>query len=290
MAVYEQTYKSYTGPLTATWSRFFIIPRYAYEVVFRSKLFVGFFALCFAAPFAGLLLIYLKHNASALQLFGVSAGEIAKQIPIGNSFYHAGLWGQGALAFLLILFVGPALIAPDLRNNGLALYLSRPFTRTEYVVGKMSVLLVLLSAITWVPGLLLFAFQASLEGTGWIGENLWLASSIFLGSWVWILFLSLFTLAVSAWVKWKPVARITLMGFFFVLMGFGGTIHEALDLRWGMLLSVWHLIGAIWNDLFAMGVDNDLPPVGPSWVALTAAGLLCLWLLYHRIRAYEVVR
>lgn len=289
MAVYEQTYRSYTGPLTAAWSRFLIIPRYAYEVVFRSKLFVGFFALCFAFPFVGLILIYLKHNVSALQIFGASAQMIADQMPINNTFFYYGLWYQGALSFLLVLFVGPALVAPDLRNNGLALYLSRPFNRTEYMLGKMSVLLILLSAITWVPGLLLFTFQASLE-KGWLAKNFSIAAAILIGSWVWIIFLSLFALAVSAWVKWKPVARITLMGLFFVLMGFGGTIYEALDLWWGMLLSVWHVIGSIWWSLFDMGVSEDLPPAGASWVALLAASLLCLFLLYRRIRAYEVVR
>jgi ABC-2 type transport system permease protein len=289
MSVYEQTYRSYKGPLTPEWSRFLIIPRYAYEVVFRSKLFVGFFALCFALPFIGLILIYLKHNLSALQIFGTSAGEIAKALPINNSFFYYGQWYQGGLAFLLVLFVGPALVAPDLRNNGLALYLSRPFSRTEYMLGKMSVLLILLSAITWMPGLILFSFQASLE-KGWLANNLWIAGAILLGSWVWILFLSLLALAVSAWVKWKPVARITLMGLFFVLMGFGGTINQALDVWWGMLFSAWHVIGSIWYSLFDMGVTDDLPPAGASWIALLAGGLLCLWLLYRRIRAYEVVR
>jgi ABC-2 type transport system permease protein len=290
MAVYEQTYKSYAGALTPVWSRFLIIPRYAYEVVFRSKLFVGFFALCFALPFAGLILIYLKHNVSALQIFGASAAEIADAIPIGSSFFYYGLWYQGGLSFLLTLFVGPALVAPDLRNNGLALYLSRPFNRTEYILGKMSVLLILLSAITWLPGLLLFAFQSYLDGAGWFGRNVSIGWAIFLGSWVWIVFLSLFALAVSAWVKWKPVARITLMGLFFVLMGFGGTINETLDVEWGMLLSAWHVIGGIWWSLFDMGVTDELPSAGPSWVALAAGSLLCLWLLYRRIRAYEVVR
>ena len=289
MAVYEQTYRSYTGPLTAAWSRFLIIPRYAYEVVFRSKLFVGFFALCFAFPFVGLILIYLKHNISALQIFGTSAQAIANELPINNMFFYYGLWYQGALAFLLVLFVGPALVAPDLRNNGLALYLSRPFNRTEYMLGKMSVLLILLSAITWVPGLTLFIFQASLE-KGWLAKNLSIAAAILIGSWAWIIFLSLFALAVSAWVKWKPVARITLMGLFFVLMGFGGTIYEALGLSWGMLLSVWHVIGSIWWSLFEMGVTDEFPPVGASWFALIAASVLCLFLLYRRIRAYEVVR
>jgi len=289
MAVYEQTYKSYAGVLTPLWSRFLIIPRYAYEVVFRSKLFVGFFALCFAVPFVGLILIYLKHNVSALQIFGASASEIAQAIPIGNQFFYYGLWYQGALSFLLTLFVGPALVAPDLRNNGLALYLSRPFNRTEYILGKMSVLLILLSCITWLPGLLLFAFQAYLE-KGWLAKSGHIGSAIFLGSWAWIIFLSLFALAVSAWVKWKPVARITLMGLFFVLLGFGGTINETLDVQWGMLLSAWHVIGGIWWSLFDMGFTDELPSAGASWIALVAGSLLCLWLLYRRIRAYEVVR
>lgn len=289
MAVHEQTYRSYLGPVTPEWSRFLIIPRYAYEVVFKSRLFVSFYALCFAVPFIGLVLIYLKHNVSALQIFGTSAQAIADNLPINNQFFYMGLWYQGALAFLLVLFVGPALVAPDLRNNGLALYLSRPFTRTEYMLGKMSILLILLSSITWVPGLILFTFQASLE-KGWLGKNLYLAGAILIGAWVWIIFLSLFALAVSAWVKWKPVARLTLMGLFFVLMGFGGTIYEALDVWWGMLLSVWHVIGSIWYSLFDMGVTDDLPPAWAAWIALTAASLLCLFLLYRRIRAYEVVR
>ena len=47
MAVYEQTYKRYVGPLTPEWSRFLIIPRHAYRGVFKSKLFTAFFAICF---------------------------------------------------------------------------------------------------------------------------------------------------------------------------------------------------------------------------------------------------
>ena len=45
MAVYGRSYRRYAGVLTPTWSRFLIFPRYAYETVFKSKLFVGFFAL-----------------------------------------------------------------------------------------------------------------------------------------------------------------------------------------------------------------------------------------------------
>ena len=138
----------------------------------------------------------------------------------------------------MALFVGPALVAPDLRNNGLPLYLSRPFSRTEYVLGKMAVLVVLMSLVTWIPGLLLFLFQGYLEGAGWLGNNLRIGAAIFAGSWAWILVVSLVALAISAWVKWKPVARVSLLIVFFVLTGFAQALNVALDTWWGHLLSL----------------------------------------------------
>lgn len=290
MAVYERSYGRYTGPTTPEWARFLILPRYAYESVFKSKLFVGFLALCFGPPFVGLLIIYLYHNLSALQLLGLTPEKLNEIFPITNDFFYRGLWIQGALAFLLVLFVGPALISPDLRNNGLPLYLSRPFSRSEYVIGKISVLLILLSAITWVPGLLLFFLQGYLEGAGWLAKNGRIGFALLVGSFVWIVFLSLFALAVSAWVKWRPVARITIMILFFVLLGFGHALNVALDTWWGSLFSAWHVIGSIWMSLFGLAPGSELPRVGPSWAALAAGCLIFLGLLSRRIRAYEVVR
>jgi ABC-2 type transport system permease protein len=294
MAVYERNFGTYRGELTPARSRFLILPRYAYREVFQSRLFVAFFTLCFALPFAGLLIIYLHHNIAALNMFNLPLAELKDALPIDARFFRFGLERQGDLCFILALLVGPALVAPDLRNNGLALYLSRPFTRTEYVVGKMSVLVILMSAITWVPGLLLFFFQGYLEGAGWIAANLRIAWAIFLASWIWILVVSLISLAISAWVKWKPVARISMLIIFFVLFGFGQALNEALDLepRWGLMLSVWTATQNVWASLFGLEVmDNSLElPLGAAWTTLAAASLLCLWLLSRRIRAYEVVR
>ena len=38
MAVYKRSYRGYAGPLTPTWSRFAILPRYAYRDLFQSKI------------------------------------------------------------------------------------------------------------------------------------------------------------------------------------------------------------------------------------------------------------
>src|SRR3981189_1967176 len=175
MAVYEQTYKRYAGPLTPEWSRFFIIPRHAYRGVFKSKLFTAFFVICFIPLLIEAILIYLHHNVNALAILRVDVREL---IPIDASFFETFVNVQGAFAFFVTLLVGPPLVARDLRNNALPLYLCRPFSRREYVLGKMSALLFLSSAITWVPQLPLFAFQSYLEGARWFIDNLWLAGAI----------------------------------------------------------------------------------------------------------------
>ena len=289
MAVYGRSYRRYTGEITPTGSRFLILPRYAYETVFKSKLFLIFYALCFLVPFLGLLAIYLCNNLNVLSFLQVPVEELKEFFSIGKNFFYRGMWFQGAASFVLVFLVGPALISPDLRNNGLALYLSRPFSRGEYVLGKMSVLLILLSSITWIPGLLLFLFQSVLDPK-WMGPNLNLAFAIFVGSWVWILFLSLLALTISAWVKWMPVARIAMIVLFFVSIGFANAINEMLDTWWGTLISAWYPMASIWDSLFGIVPDADLPPPGASWAALIVGSALCLWLLSRRIRAYEVVR
>ncbi len=291
MAVYERNYGRYKGPLTPVGSRFLILPRYAFREVFQSKFFVAFFTLCFGLPFAGLLMIYLHHNLAALKFLNLPLEQLKDQLPINANFFRIGLEWQSALAFVLAMAVGPALIAPDLRNNGLPLYLSRPFTRTEYVLGKMAVLITLMSVITWIPGMLLFFFQSYLDGAGWLGENLQTGMAIFVGSWVWILLLSLVTLAISAWVKWKPVARVTLLIVFFVLSGFARALNEALDTWWGWFASIWAAMQNVRASLFGYAIDSDLAmPVWAAWLSLAMACALCLWLLSRRIRAYEVVR
>src|ERR1700677_1546226 len=105
----------------------------------------------------------------------------------------------------------------------------------------MSVLIVLMSLMTWIPGLLLFGLQGYLEGGGWAQDNVRIALGFFLGSWVWILLLSLLALALSAWVKWKPAAGALVFGVFFVAAAFGATINAIQRTNWGHLFNIGYL-------------------------------------------------
>jgi ABC-2 type transport system permease protein len=305
MAVYEQTYKRYDGPLTPEWSRFLIIPRYAFRSVFKSKLFSVFFVVCFLPLLVEAILIYLHHNISALAIMKVNVREV---IPIDASFFQTFVNVQGAFAFFVALLVGPPLVARDLRNNALPLYLCRPFSRTEYVMGKMSVLLILLSFITWIPQLLLFALQSYLEGLTWFRENLWIASSILICSVVWILLLSLLSQAISALLKWRVVASGAILGIFFIPLAFGQIINVIFSTKWGSLISLFSLINNISSGLFGnftsvaetleytdvTGREVQLlitqPPLWLSWAVICGVCLICLALLSWKVKAYEVVK
>src|SRR5579872_5096071 len=288
MAVYKRTYHGYSGPLTPEWSRFAIIPRYAYQRLFKSKIMTVFFIVCFISPLVFLSLIYTANSfASIAKLFGVT--DARSPISVDGEFFQIYLGVQCFLAFILTSFVGPGLISSDLSNRALTLYLSRPFSRAEYVIGKMSVLLILLSVITWVPGLVLFGVQCALAGGGWFLHNLWMAWALFAGAWIWILVIALLSLALSAWVKWRIAAGALLLGMFFAAAAFGQAINAVLDVRWGGLINLSILFNAVWNNLFHGHERPEVSP-GSAWIMLALICATCVWLLYRKLRAVEVVR
>lgn len=304
MSVYEHTYKQYEGPLTPEWSRFLVIPRHAYRDVFRSKLFIAFFCACFVYPLVAAILIYLHHNVNAL---GVLKIDVMQLLPINSSFFETFVIVQGTFAFFLTMLVGPPLVSRDLSNNALPLYLCRPISRAEYVVGKMSVVLILLSCITWIPGLLLFLLQSYLEGAGWLGHNLRIAFGIFVGSVVWMLILALLSQAISAWVKWRMAASAALLGLFFIPSVFAEVINSLFLTKLGNLISLPRVMGYIWSGLFgsfSRGVETMTqhrggrfirrefmePPLWTAWFMVALLCGICLLLLIRKVRAYEVVK
>ena len=285
MAVYRRTYTSYSGALTPAWSRCLVLFRYSRRNLFRSKFQTGFFVLCFFYPLLCLIGIYLAHNLSFLARYSGSN----QLLTIDNKFFFVFITVQGVLAFMLTAFTGPGLISPDLANGALPLYFCRPFSRAEYVFGKAAVLAILLSEITWVPGLVLFAVQASLAGSSWAWNHLWIVSSLVLSSFLWIAILSLLAMALSAWVKWRIVAGALLLAVLFFGGGFGQAINAVMRTQSGHFIDIVYLIGTVWTSLFRIDNDRGISS-SAAWIALLIYCGICLALLVRKVRAYEVVK
>ncbi len=286
MAVYKRTYKTYSGPRTAPWSRFLILTRYSYAGLFQSKFLVLFISACLFYPVACLAFIYFSHNE---QLLGLLSLGSAKLPTVDGKFFYTFFRIQGTLAYLLTALVGPGLISPDLAHGALPLYFGRPFSRTEYVAGKMSLLVLLLSLITWIPGLVLYGTQASLAGWDWTKSNLWMGAAIPLSFLLWIAILSLIALALSAWVKWRIAAGALVLAVFFAGSGFGAVINVVLRTHYGGLISLHQVIYTIWGSLFRYDWGSELS-LTQAWMVLGLVSAACLWLLARRIRPFEVVK
>lgn len=288
MGLRDRAFRRYAGETTSRRRRFLVLWRYGRREVFASRRVTALFALGFAPILVAAVLFYLRHNAPVLAAMDLSAADM---LPVDASVFVILLRIQAAFAFVIVALVGPGLVAPDLANNGLALYLARPFSRTEYVLGKMSVLLILTSAITWVPLLLLWLLQAGLE-PGWAAGNLRLVPAVLLGSWVWIAFLALLSLALSAWVRWRVVAAALLVVVIVVASSLAEMINAMFNTGWGDVLSPGRLMMAIWEALFygAGSAINLRIPLTVAWVAFLAMCGLCLLVLDKKLAAYQVVR
>lgn len=285
MAVYKRGYAGYDGPLTPEWSRWLIIARYAYRSVFESRLFLTYFVICFIWPVIAGVLLYLPHNEAVRGLLPPNA--FAHEID--GVFWLRFLTTQSVFAFLLVAFIGPGLVSADLANGALPLYFCRAFSRTEYVIGKMAVLAILLSALTWVPGLALFFFNAALEGWDWTAKYWYIPWGIFAASWLWILLLCLLALAVSACLRRRIVAGGLILGVFFVGAGFGAAINQALDTYIGDTFNIVTVFARIWSVLLGTPARTQLSAEA-ACMALAAMCWFCLYLLNRKVRAYEVVK
>jgi ABC-type transport system involved in multi-copper enzyme maturation permease subunit len=293
MAVYKRRYNPYSGSQSPEWSRFFVLTRYAFADLFKSRFFVILLILSFVPIlfFAGY--IFIANNKTVQLLLQMRSADL---FTVETQYFIIIMIVQTQAAFLLNCWVGPVLIAGDLTNGALPLFLSRPFTRADYVLGKLAVLGLLLSAVTWIPCLLLFSLQSGLAKDGWIWAHLWMVVPIVLCSAIWILMLSLISMAVSAWVKLRIVATGVIFISFFIPAGIGEMFNSIMGTYWGRLLNFSYMFRLI----LAKGFRERSGLLGPSgwneiplpaaWGVLIFACLLSLVILNMRLRARESVR
>src|SRR5262245_39945981 len=207
MAVHRRGYSQYDGPRTPERWRFWILSRYAFSRVFQSRFLVIFYVLCFVPMLVALTAVYLSHRVDLLLTMFPGAPPVQGDLITVNADFFLTLMNiQATLSVFVTALIGPGLVSPDLTNNALPLFFSRPFSRVEYILAKFSVLFIVLTLVTSVPMLLIFLLKSALAGGTWFVENIHLAFAIAIGCFVWVTLISLLSLATSAWLRWRPAA------------------------------------------------------------------------------------
>ena len=206
-------------------------------------------------------------------------------------FLELQIW----VCLILCVVVGAGLVAEDRRTNALEMYLSRPLSVWQYVLGKLGIIGFFLALITVLPVCLLIVVQAFLVGfepgqTAELAGLFW--RSIVAGA-VFVAFLSVLVTAASALSKRARNASILWVGFLVMVEGLlRGNLQEA------FLDPEVHLVSLHCNLARCMAwiLDNQVelaqyPDVPVAWSAGILGGwtLLCLTVVLRRVRPVEIV-
>lgn len=209
LPLFDLSYQRYSGPRTSRLSRIVTLAALEAKLLIKQRRFLGLMALCWVPAILRGGQIY-----------------VARQFPQAQEFMRvdAALWQefltqQVSLLFLLILglYVGAAAIAEDFRSGILTMYLSKPFSRTDYLFAKMMPVFASLGLITVVPSLFLLALHLGFAGElSLLRENPLLPIAI-LGYGTWLS--AYFGLAILAMSSLSRSGRLAGAGIVMLMLG-----------------------------------------------------------------------
>lgn len=280
MPIYDQGYRRYEarGPLHKV--RFWPITREALRLVLAKRAFLGLLAVSFLPFIVRVIQVYVVTRFP----------EAGRVLPVDGRLFGEFLNQQIGFTILLSIFGAAGLVANDLRTGAILVYLSRPLTRRDYVLGKLCVPLALNLAVTLLPALALYVVALGLAPDQFFQWELaWIGPAIVAHSLTISLFVSLLVLAVSALSR---SARVAGLGFFGLIFGLE---MVRLILQHGFGRPEAMLVSPL-ADLRSLGValfDITDPELTMPWVApaavLLVVALACLAILRARVRAVEIV-
>jgi ABC-2 type transport system permease protein len=278
--IYEQTYRRYEARAPLRQVRFWPITREALRLVLLKRAFLGLLALS-GLPFV----------VRVIQVYIVTRfPEAGRLLPVDGRLFGQFLDTQVIFTLLLTIFGGAGLVANDLRTGAIVMYLSRPLTRRDYVLGKLGVTLLLNLAVTLAPCLLLYAVSLALapeQFAKW--ELAWIAPAVVVQALTISLMVSLLGLAVSALTR---SARVSGLAFFALIVGLD-LVRQVLDHGFGRpeatLLSVQDNLRNLGRALFGLTDRASAVPWPASALVLALLALGCLLVLRRRVRAVEIV-
>ncbi|MBN1390905.1 MAG: ABC transporter permease subunit [Candidatus Thermoplasmatota archaeon] len=207
----------------------------------------------------------------------------------GGFNYERFLW-----LILLTAVCGSGLIANDLRNNTLTLYLSRPITWVDYAAGKFLGLAATLSIITLIPAALVFITRMAFvnEPFSFVLGYLWLLGGMLLAYMVAIILFTSIAMALSSMTKRGIFAGVGIFGFFIFTPLVSDILADIFDSDVVKLLNINLMMKNLIKPLFGIPYNESTMGFGFEFVVLVCtAVLLASWaVIYLKFNNREVVK
>lgn len=318
----DLTYRGYDGPINPPKMRWWVIARMVILRAVRNRMtyvlaFLG--SIYYWIMISILTIMQRMADASApMTSGGLNRApnpfeQLMSRLSWKDQFLHALSYGQ-LFFFFLLLVIGIGTISNENRANALIVYLSKPCTKLDYLIGKFVGVYVLLTGYVLAPSLLFWLYGASsFRDYGFLSSDPMLLPKVIVAILLQNFFLTSLTLGLSSLFQdgrsaGAAFAGIYFLSYFFTLLmqgawagmsGSGGGVDMVRNLFYmsvdGINIGIMKLV---------LGTDGSPPfgvPVGSGpgsvprpevWVIILpiiVMTTLCLSITWSRIRAVEVV-
>jgi ABC-2 type transport system permease protein len=276
--IHDQSYRRYAGVRQEPGSAWLTIATTGIRTILGKKLFLLVLLAAWGQFFVRAVTFYLSANFPNLEI-------LAPSVETFRQFFEI----QEIFVLFVTVYVGSGLVANDRRSNAIQIYLSKPLSRVEYVVGKLGTLVFFLLLVTLVPALALLLVEIMFSASvTFVGANLFLIPAITLYALVEVLLsaftmLALSSLTTSARYTAMLYAGVVLFtaALFSILFG----ITNSSALAW---LSFRANLDQIGDVIFRLPPRYD-----SSWfLSVVVVALLIglsVFVLERRVRGMEVV-
>ena len=153
----DLSYRNYDGPMFDVTNRWWVIAKMVLRQSLKKK---GFWAWTLLSTMGYVFLSVVYYFMDTMQQSGGAlnrAPAVLNTVVWKDHFYlafdMAQLW-----IFFLSLLVGAGVVASDTRANALLVYLSKPVSKLDYLLGKWFGMFLMLVLVTGVPAIVFLGF------------------------------------------------------------------------------------------------------------------------------------
>lgn len=288
MPIFDLGYTPWKGE-AASGSRAWPIFRESLLYGLRTKWLKLLYAAAWAPCVVAAVVRYFQYTISTLHADNEGIQRVVKSVD--DKFYFTFQLAQFFIMAILAALVGPGLVAEDRRTNALELYLSRPITRGDYLLGKVGALFCFLLSVTLAPNLLLWIVEGAMSPE-YLGfrEN-WDYPLRALGYDALICSVSaLLVLAISSMTRSSGMGTTYWLVLFFCSGMLGGALYGLTGSRSLTVISYIQVNNSICRAIFGLPPELRDPRWGAALFVMLALGVGSLVLLWKRLRGSEVFR
>jgi ABC-2 type transport system permease protein len=278
MPIHDQGYRHYAGHREPHGRAWWVIARSQIMTALQTRAFRLLLIAAWAPVVVRAVLIYVSSQNLPVPEFIATTPQTFRDF-----------LGQQQL-FVFMVTIGQAgLIAEDRRTNALQLYLSKPLTRVEYILGKLVPPLAYVLFVTWVPALLLLLLQIIFAGSlAFLRANFFLLPAITLFSLIQAMLAAFVILALSSLTKSRRFVSIMYAAVVFFSYAMYQVLRGITTSRTWAVISPLEMLNIIANATFRSRGEPAVPVYVAVIVVLVMIGMAVL-ILERRIRAVEVV-